>query len=836
MPPTTTQYPHLPLIHEEPNPERRKRPYFGSAGFEGEGRRAFGATLAMQVNNLEAQSKQRPRPVVGIQPHLVFRVPVSPKASKKVMIERLQDVNIDVVSIEPNNVIVAFQDDNSLDKFQQAIAEYQEPRIDNKTGLPCKGTKWDIFEQIEVEQMSLFSNEDRIGSQLASSIGAKGEGIDNLHIYTLDVELWHRGNHEKASENLEELRILVERSSNQGSLLERVWDTFIGSNICIARVSVTGAKLRLLLEMDAVFVINLPPIAEFDEIQTFRSTKEDFPPVAAPPENGPRVCVIDSGIAANHPLLKAHVGHEESVLTATSTPADMCGHGTKVGGLAVFGNIRGCYSDGVFSSPITLFSARVLNDKNEFDDRELFATQIRKAVETFMRPPHNCRVFNLSLGTSTPAETQGGKRQAQWAAVLDELARQHKVLLVVAAGNNTSVFTQTDTQKAEYIKNNYPSYLFEADAALNDPATAAIAVTVGALAEYDQVTPGINTMSNDIRLPVVQANQPSPLSRVGPGVQKSIKPDFVHYGGNIVFEGFGNTRRIPRSANPGTGVMSLSHEPTKGLFAFDVGTSFAAPRVARIAALLWNRLKEDRQNEPDPNLVRAILATAARVPAAARNAIEPSQGEQGIRNLCGYGLIDENLALLSLENRVTLCTQDNIQMDTFKIYEVPIPSEFLKSKGDKAITVALAFDPPARRTRADSYLGVTMQACLIRGKTPQEITEAYRAKLESDSDNLPGAFELPFRCDMQPASSLLSSSTLQRSIWRFRRSSETYGDSYYLVVWAMRKWAPPEITHQDFAVAVTLEAPEDCKLYNLVKLRVEQRIEQRTRNRERVRS
>src|SRR5262249_45637243 len=137
----------------------------------------------------------------------------------------------------------------------------------------------------------------------------------------------------------------------------------------------------------------------------------------------------------NHPLLSPYIGHEESVLTAVSDPADQHGHGTMVAGVAVFGDVRACYENGHFSSDITLFSARVLNDRNQFDDERLIITQMREAIQRFFKAPYNCRVFNLSLGTPGPALLDVSSKQTQWAECLDLLAREFKVLIVVSAGN-----------------------------------------------------------------------------------------------------------------------------------------------------------------------------------------------------------------------------------------------------------------------------------------------------------------------------------------------------------------------------------------------------------------
>lgn len=73
---------------------------------------------------------------------------------------------------------------------------------------------------------------------------------------------------------------------------------------------------------------------------------------------------------------------------------------------------------------------------------------------------------------------------------------------------------------------------------------------------------------------------------------------------------------------------------------------------------------------------------------------------------------------------------------------------------------------------------------------------------------------------------MIETSTLQRREWTFTRTADNYGGTYYLMIRAKRNWAPPEITAQDFGLAVTLTAAAP-QLYN--------QIQQRVRARERVR-
>ena len=217
-----------------------------------------------------------------------------------------------------------------------------------------------------------------------------------------------------------------------------------------------------------------------------RLTARDFPPTPETDPHGPKLCIVDSGISANHPLLARNVAGVASEISGADNPADEHGHGTMVGGLAVFGSVRACYSNGLFASPIRLFSVRVLDANNRFDDERLMINQIEAAIMRFYRRPHNCRVFNLSVGTSSPAIVNGIDRQTIWAESLDILARRLKILLVVSAGNLMDVFG-IRTDDAEALWNDYPIHLLNDSARLNDPSTSAIAVTVGSLAEHDVI-------------------------------------------------------------------------------------------------------------------------------------------------------------------------------------------------------------------------------------------------------------------------------------------------------------------------------------------------------------
>ncbi|MCP4990590.1 MAG: S8 family peptidase [Colwellia sp.] len=826
-------HPHLHLLREDRTAERKKKPYSGERPNRG-GRGVFAPQLESASARIIEERKSKPTLPAGIQPHLVFRVPLAKGANIDQLMDSLRNqAGIEVVSVESDSAIIAFRDTLDLREFQNAINTYKEgPRkgINPRTNKPYKTTKADFLEYIEPDKMRLLNKEDRIGDRLKEIISEDASNIDHSKLYIVDLELWHPGGSEGAKRALDEIKLFIEENQVNG---EKVLDTFSGQFIILTKVKVIGTKLYNLLELDIVAEADLPPKPIFDRIQADRATARDFPSPPRPPEDGPRLCIVDSGITSNHPLLANNVGHEEAVLTQASSPADSHGHGTMVAGLAVFGDVRSSYESGQFASQITLYSARVLNDLNEFDDEKLIINQMREAIETFRQPPYDCRVFNLSLGTNIPAFNPERSRQTLWAEELDVLARELKVVLVVSAGNH-DVFDGMNASDAETALISYPELLFNTLTGLCDPATAAIALTVGSLAQHNTPCAALGSNVNNIVKPLAGVDEPSPFTRIGPGINGAIKPELIHYGGNLCFTGFGNTFRQIND-EPGTAVMSFSHQPTQQLFSYKCGTSFSAPRIARLAALIEHGLTKDLGELPSSNLVRAVLASTADIPKASIDLFNSHNNINATRKVCGYGFPSESDALKSHNRRVTMVYQGNISIDHFNVFAVPIPDEFRYANGERKIIVTLAYDPPVRRRRLD-YLGVEMDVILIRGKSLDEVFNAFR-KVGPDEDPAPAissaGIDLEPKATPRNAGYSRKKSTLQRceKIWRQKeRPNTNYGNEYYLVIRSVRKWAPGEIETQDFGLAVTICA-DDPQLYNNIALRVKQREQARARTR-----
>jgi hypothetical protein len=324
--------------------------------------------------------------------------------------------------------------------------------------------------------------------------------------------------------------------------------------------------------------------------------------------------------------------------------------------------------------------------------------------------------------------------------------------------------------------------------------------------------------------PVAKIDQPSPFTRTGPGVNGAVKPDFVDYGGNMAITGVSPNHRLSfDNLEKGIAVQCLSNTPLSALFSFMIGTSLAAPRVARSAAILWDALQKNYDFDVHPNLVRALLASSAELPLASLEVV-PDLGE--IRRYCGYGQIDMQRAAYSRSNAVTMFVQDVVEPDSFLLYEIPMPDEFLRAPSSKRLSISFAYDPPTRRGRSE-YVGVDASFYLVRSGSPELIISALkslsaeeRAAREEGSVPKVGLTDLPI-WNLSPGVTERGNSTLQKaSVTAGQRLSNQFGETYYLAVsLARRPWAQ-DVASQGFAAAVVLESESEM-LYTALSQRLQ---------------
>lgn len=769
---------HLRLARLPEQFERRKPRAFGSSVPRDPS--AHGQQLGSQLD--QAVESQKMKWGASVDPSLILRV----RMNGALLEADWERAGLRVLCTDADKTLVLFSSSDEMTAFRERLDAYGAGAPAGKKSPPYAAFISSIEEIGEVQPR------DRIGAKLREAgVGEPGDLGDEQRI--VDVELWDIGPRELRQQRLADIEFIAEADG------ARSLDSYVGPSISILRLDAPGRVVRELLELQAIASIDLPPTPDAETDAALEYTLQDMPVVEHSGDDLPVVGILDSGVNA-HPLIEdllvGSIGVPETLGTA-----DIWGHGTRVGGIAAFGDLRAQLSNGRLRAVARLCSAKVTNDQGRFDNRRVVPKLMREAIERLHRE-FGCRLFVHSL--ADPKMPFLGGKVGAWASTLDELARELDVIIIVATGNREP---RAGEQLEEAITQ-FPAYLTEPAQRLCEPASALNVLTIGALAHGEGVD---QDAALDARLrPITRQDEPAPFTRAGPGVEGATKPDLVDYGGTLVFDPVVWELR-GGAKMPSAGLVSLSHQPIQRLFSSASGTSYAAPMVAFKLAQLLRRLPK-----ASANLLRALAVGAAQVPEAAAGRLAPL-GKEAVRHVCGHGQVRLENAAYSDDSRVVLYTEDALPLDYFAVYEVPIPELFQTTKGRRSIQVTLAFDPPVRHTRAD-YAGTSMSFRLVRGLGEDAVFEHFRKRTKAE-----GKFpELDARylCKLEPGSQQRERSSVQTARATFERDISQYGERYYLVVRCEAGWAAnlPE-QKQRFALVVELAHEAQIPLYERVRVR-----------------
>ena len=256
----------------------------------------------------------------------------------------------------------------------------------------------------------------------------------------------------------------------------KITDKLTTKSFCRLRIVANKQIYSDILELSEVAHVDRPPKIKLKLEAELDSDIGEFHFGMPPNENAAGILVVDSGILAGHPMLENAVGDEISIISEDN-PFDDVGHGTKVAGFALYGDIQKCKDNGIFIPELWIFSAKVMykNESGyaEYDEKELLEHQLDKAVRWIAENYSNCRVVNLSLGNCANKMIKG-LQQFDLSTLIDDLSNELNLIFVVSCGNICDI----DIGEFEI----YPDYLLESDKTnIIDPAPSALALTVGAL-------------------------------------------------------------------------------------------------------------------------------------------------------------------------------------------------------------------------------------------------------------------------------------------------------------------------------------------------------------------
>ncbi|WP_152602355.1 S8 family peptidase, partial [Cryobacterium roopkundense] len=489
----------------------------------------------------------------------------------------------------------------------------------------------------------------------------------------------------------------------------------------------------------------------------------------------------------------------------SSTP-----HGTQVASIAAYGSLDRASQGEQVSAPFPILSARVSENRS---GQSVIVGNVVAQVEQALQWLHS-EGARIAVVAFAYDNADDDPLPTELTVTLDRLAREYRMVLVVSAGNVREIGTQ-------HWRDDYPHYLKSPSARIAAPGTAALAITVGAVAARD--APYDTTLVG-----IAPRGHPSPFTRTGPtrGNRdgKTQKPELVAPGGNF---GWKPSLSVPVSNDPSLGVITLTGRNTP-MFAATTGTSFAAPFVAHEVAKIATRYPD-----AGPNLLRAITALSAPPLEAGRVPnLEPS-------TQFAYGIPNADRVLESGQNRAILVFEGLMDIGTRVIHELPIPREFaqLVSGAERRVRIVLSFDPPVKRSRRN-YVAGRMKFDFVRNMTLTEVKRTWEqqptvAEREGNPelpyDEMPNENKRPRTI---PGVNTLSSNTLIRrdistNTWR-------EDDEHYFLVVSHDKspWTASQLQEhpqQSYALAIELvdEGRPELDLHGLAQARLTSRTRQR---------
>lgn len=476
--------------------------------------------------------------------------------------------------------------------------------------------------------------------------------------------------------------------------------------------------------------------------------------------DSPTVVHLDTGVARTHMLLKDSLNSSDLHTVIGTSGFDTRGHGTKMAGLALYGNLHAhlLSSDQIILRH-RLESVRFLPNDDEplphpitYGDITIEAVNAPEAVR--IGPRVFCMPVNADIEPERPGEP------TLWSASLDALAvgvdvvrRQNQLSAIGIPNPNASRLIVVSAGNVPVEKLTV-DHLDESDTSpIQDPAQAWNVLTVGAYTELVEAPKLPEYKDWSTVAPVGELSPHSRTSLLFSSTHWPIKPDVLMEGGNTLTDG-----QITESYIPGLTLSTTSnlHENAVGLAN---ATSAATAQVSRLAAMAMATYPSYW-----PETIRGLIVHAAEWSPKMKKQIDEASGKHQkllLLRRYGWGVPTEESVLTSSQTSVKLVSQDQFipfvgpdySMPAFRLHELPWPSEVLESIDDEDVTlkVTLSYfiEPSAARRgwrQKFSYASHMLRFDLQRplestlkfiDRINQEIENENGGSSSSSSDSLP---------------------------------------------------------------------------------------------------
>ncbi|WP_408895296.1 S8 family peptidase [Paenibacillus taichungensis] len=305
-------------------------------------------------------------------------------------------------------------------------------------------------------------------------------------------------------------------------------------------------------------------------------------------------------------------------------------HGTFIAHLLVHGNNMNCVNDYSIDG-CTIIDVPVV------PNRRLSEPELIKNIEDAVSSNPEVKIWNLSV--SLVGELSDDNKFSDYAIELDRIQDEYNVLICKSAGNDAN----------SYIIGNEPKRI-------SIGADSVRSLTVGSISRID----------DDFGFS--KENHPAPYSRIGRGPAAIIKPDVVHYGGDIFSLSVAPTSVVDFEKKGERSIMPDGSER------IEPGTSFSTPKIAKLLAELYLALGMSVETF-DPLLLKTLVIHSA-------NYLEnvTIDGLERLKRV-GFGKPRNSREIVVQESphSVTLLLKGNLRKKSrIDIMDFPFPKNLIK--------------------------------------------------------------------------------------------------------------------------------------------------------------
>jgi len=631
-----------------------------------------------------------------------------------------------VKEVEEKTIATVFVPEGKLDRFLNKIIRYRdENTVPRSPDKPSHPKEQDLIESISAIKLAalreLFTDDLKLFPK------------DNAAIWW-ETWLRHSDQFEYESflrDHAEQLGMRV--SSEAIHFLDRTILLVYGTPEQMARsVRLLGSIAEVRKAKDtAAFYTGM-------DRQDQKEWAEDLiERVTPPPEGSPAVCLLDTGLSEQHPLLQpvASTDDMHSYDRLNWGTDDRYGHGTLMGGLAAYGDLTIPLSHNEqIQLSHRLESVKIMPTPGFHEDQRLYGAITRESMgRVEIEQPDRQRAYCMAV-TTTDDRDRG--RPSSWSATVDALTSGYEDelqrLVILSAGN-------TDHDE----RHRFPDSNLVDE--VHDPGQAWNAITVGGYTEkiwLDEADyPGWKT--------VAPAGDLSPSSCTSMDWNRTwpIKPEIVMEAGNMAIN---PTDGKAEYTDDALQLLTTGHQflLDKQLVAFG-DTSAASALAARLAAKVQAQYPAFWSET-----VRALMVHSARWTPAMEARFLPGNPESRRQNhyrqllrYCGYGVPNEADLFWSAQNALTLIAQDSLQpffkedgsIKTRDInwHNLPWPTEILADLGETAVemrvTLSYFIEPnPGERGWSNKYRYAS-HGLRFSARRPLESEQAFHQRINKQA-------------------------------------------------------------------------------------------------------